>query len=490
MRRSDIQTSLDQFDRLLERREEGHSIRTCGSRSQDSEDSDSYYSDSDTDDGSSNYRKRDYIDDLDDLPGRYQPKQRRGAAVDDEPSVLQCHLTRFQRAILTILLTTVMCLSTVRIQTENRAMSASLSGSIAADRARTTNSYVKEYESVGFSTTAQIMTSQSLTNLQLSKSLQFLADISTPFNPTTDVPLFFHMPRSGGSTVKDIMGMCLGLVEATDVGARSPKHVKKVKEDVVLRVVHSDDGASFVNVDTSTAKGIHRAKRMGLVESQLADVIVSQHLHPVATLFNADQPGRMFAMMRHPIERAVSMFHYLGVANWEPTYDPSLAYVSIEMYARSQRAEHNWAVRFLSNELVRNVNERHLQMAKEVLRQKCLIGLLDDKAESFMRFSQYFGWHPKTKDQTDCRDRLLNWGWSNKHAHPEVEEGSIVWELLYKKNSLDMELYEYAKELFQEQAAMFQSKKDDNKAGDDKADENINRLPHPVHDETDPSIKL
>jgi len=60
-----------------------------------------------------------------------------------------------------------------------------------------------------------------------------------------------------------------------------------------------------------------------------------------------------------------------------------------------------------------------------------------------------------------------------------------------------MELYEYAKELFQEQAAMFQSKKDDNKAGEDKADEKYNRLPHPVHDQTDPvhdqtdpSIKL
>jgi hypothetical protein len=243
-----------------------------------------------------------------------------------------------------------------------------------------------------------------------------------------------------------------------------------------------------VNVDTSTAKGIHRAKRMGLVESQLAQVIISQHLHPVATLFTADQPGRMFAMMRHPIERAVSMFHYLGVANWEPTYDPSLAYVSIEMYARSQRAEHNWAVRFLSNELVRNVNERHLQMAKEVLKQKCLIGLLDEKAESFMRFSQYFGWHPKTKHQTDCRDRLLNWGWSNKHSHPEVEEGSIVWELLYKKNSLDIQLYEYAKELFQEQAAMFQSKTNDNDTEDEKVERTKNRLPPPLNVGTDPSI--
>lgn len=231
-------------------------------------------------------------------------------------------------------------------------------------------------------------------------------------------------------------------------------------------MVHSDDGAAFVNVDTSTPEGIHRAKNMGLIESGLADVIVSQHLHPVATLFNPHKMGRMFAVVRHPIERAVSMFHYLGVANWEPTYDADLAYISIEMYARSKRAEHNWMTRFLSNELERDLNAKHLAIAKEVLRQKCLVGLLEHKGESFRRFEKYFGWAPKDKDQMECRERLLHWGWSNKHSHPDVEEGSTVWDLLYKKNSFDMELYEYAKNLFAEQSLLFRDIDEDTAPSD------------------------
>ena len=164
----------------------------------------------------------------------------------------------------------------------------------------------------------------------------------------------------------------------------------------------------------------------------------------------------MFTMIRHPIERAVSLFHYLGVADWEPTYDPDLLHISIEMYARSRRIEHNWMVRFLSNELERDLTERHLEVAKEVLRKKCLIGLLTEKGDTFMRLERYFGWMFDGPEAKSCQERLLHWGWSNKHSHPMVEEGSPAWELLYKKNDLDMHLYEFAKELFKKQAVLFQ----------------------------------
>jgi len=50
------------------------------------------------------------------------------------------------------------------------------------------------------------------------------------------------------------------------------------------------------------------------------------------------------------VERAVSMFRYLS-ATCEPTYDPQLQYICIEMHARSMRVGHNWMVRVLSNEL-------------------------------------------------------------------------------------------------------------------------------------------
>jgi hypothetical protein len=354
---------------------------------------------------------------------------------------------------IAFLLTTVMMLSTVRIRSEESRMATTLmpSSSMQKNNVLTSAMVSKSYDRAGFSTT-----SQSLDAISISKSLKYLANVpGDSVNTTTDVPFFFHVPRSGGSTIKDILGSCYGMAEATDVGGRATTsgHLRQAPNS--LEVVHSEDGAAYVNVDTSTAEGIQRAKTMGLVESHLANVIVSQHLHPAATLFNENQLGRCFTMMRDPIDRAVSMFHYLSVANWEPTYDPSLAYISIEMYARSKRAEHNWMTRFLSNELERDLNDKHLAIAKKVLAKKCVVGLLEHKEESFHRFEKYFRWGPKDQKEIECRDRLLHWGWSNKHSHPQVEEGSVVWDLLYKKNSYDMQLYHFAQGLFTEQGKLF-----------------------------------
>ena len=165
----------------------------------------------------------------------------------------------------------------------------------------------------------------------------------------------------------------------------------------------------------------------------------------------------MFTIIRHPIERMVSMFHYLSTsaAQHEPSYDPDLAHISIEMWSRSKRAKHNWMTRTLSNTLEGELTPDHLDLAKEILRRKCIIGLFDEKAESWLRLQRFFQWKFHTQKSRDCLDRLLNWGWRNKHLHPTIEEGSLAWNILYEHNELDMLLYQYAHILFEEQGALF-----------------------------------
>ena len=51
----------------------------------------------------------------------------------------------------------------------------------------------------------------------------------------------------------------------------------------------------------------------------------------------------------------------------------------------------------------------------------------------------------------ECETRLLEYGWVNTNRHPYVEEDSETYHLLMAKNALDVELYEYAKFLFEEQ---------------------------------------
>ena len=54
-------------------------------------------------------------------------------------------------------------------------------------------------------------------------------------------------------------------------------------------------------------------------------------------------------MFRHPIDRAVSMFYYIRVADWEPSYKPELQGWKMDQYATSDIVENNRMTRQLSN---------------------------------------------------------------------------------------------------------------------------------------------
>ena len=57
-----------------------------------------------------------------------------------------------------------------------------------------------------------------------------------------------------------------------------------------LKVLHFSQ-VSYVNVDTSTHKGIARAKNLNLVSSGLADVVISPLLHEASSLFIPTRRG-------------------------------------------------------------------------------------------------------------------------------------------------------------------------------------------------------
>ena len=102
--------------------------------------------------------------------------------------------------------------------------------------------------------------SPSRDSISLPPYFNHLARVDESLSPS-DIPFLFHIPRTGGSTLKDIMGSCLRLVGATDVGGRNDsggmKSMKAVSSNE-LKVVVSKDGSRFINVDTSTEEGIQR----------------------------------------------------------------------------------------------------------------------------------------------------------------------------------------------------------------------------------------
>ena len=72
---------------------------------------------------------------------------------------------------------------------------------------------------------------------------------------------------------------------------------------------------------------------MGLVKSELTDVIFSPLLHESSQLFNnTNHQGRAFCLFRHPVDRAVSLFYYLKHATWEPTFSEKLEKIETVEY--------------------------------------------------------------------------------------------------------------------------------------------------------------
>lgn len=282
---------------------------------------------------------------------------------------------------------------------------------------------------------------------------RYFADTITP-RRQSDSNFFFHIPRSGGSAIKEIAGKCLGKTLAAEVGVRDGH-----QEDILLQKVEID-GASYVNVDTTSIDGLHRAANLGLAASGLSDMIASSYFEEVGMLFDLGHKGRAFTIFRHPIERAVS--HYWFATRSDRAYiDPS---VSIEDYAQGQGIENNWVVRFITGKMEGEITKEHLEMAKEILRRKFLVGFLDDGEETIYRVMKYYDWafdndETKRMQQEDCiRDLLKDRTNVNDVEYELPERGSQANALIKWQTQFDIKLYEYAKELFDEQTKDFGSK--------------------------------
>jgi hypothetical protein len=181
----------------------------------------------------------------------------------------------------------------------------------------------------------------------------------------------------------------------------------------------------------------------------MAELVVSPRLQAASGLFSSSHHGRTFSMIRHPIERAVSMFYFL-----KKHKVPAILDLSLEDYCKSPHVENNWMVRMLTDQMAGEIGEPELELAKQVLKEKVLIGLLEQKEESMRRFEFYFGWKytENAQKQTACRTRFLVGDYrTNESAKGKVKEGSQAWSLLMWQNKLDMKLYKYATLLFLQQ---------------------------------------
>jgi len=267
----------------------------------------------------------------------------------------------------------------------------------------------------------------------------------------SDVPFFWHIPKSAGSSLKHVMGTCMNKVMAS----RDAMLLCGESKSDEIELCQSHLG-TFVPLDTSESEGLGKAKKLGLVPSKLADVVISNDFRAGSSLFMANHGGRAFTIFRHPVHRVVSTFYYLAQASWEPKYNPEYAKMSILEYAQRDLTPTNWVTRSLVGSLeTLEVTHKDLQLAKEIVKEKMLVLIFEDIDESINRLLEYFGWEASEEDR-ECVFEDVHRMYNHMH-YPALSATDEAWELIAKRNEYDIHLYHYAKSIYSEQKKHFSS---------------------------------
>mmetsp|Transcript_26917 Transcript_26917/g.39000 ORF Transcript_26917/g.39000 Transcript_26917/m.39000 type:complete len:410 (-) Transcript_26917:472-1701(-) len=282
-----------------------------------------------------------------------------------------------------------------------------------------------------------------------------LADINEPFTEN-ETPLFFHIPKSGGSTAKQYYGVCMHLVTASQNGIM---HGHDQDEELQIVNIPPTSLQRFVNVDVSTPEGLQRASYLGFGRANIAEVMFSPYLFKSAAVFEGPTyRGRAFGLFRDPVDREVSRFYYRRGAEHEVananTYLPELNFITIAKYSLTSFWEGNAVVRMLAD-LKENQKPTYedLELAMEIVRRKILVGLMDHMEESIAIFDQYFGFQPGLNfDEQwymDCRTNKAFGGANHNTKKKKVDPESGTYKNLARRNRYDRELYSYVVHLFE-----------------------------------------
>ena len=120
-------------------------------------------------------------------------------------------------------------------------------------------------------------------------------------------------------------------------------------------------------------------------------------------------------------------------AHWERTYKPEFANMTLLEWTKSSKVETNWMMRNLVGVSSRDLNEEHLELAKNTLRRKFVVGLTTEMKLSWDNFQQQFGWQNSTSKRLECMSRMVEVK-ANANQHEKIQKGSNEWEALAAVN--------------------------------------------------------
>ena len=287
-----------------------------------------------------------------------------------------------------------------------------------------------------------------------------LKNVDESMDLSSDIPFFWHIHKAGGSTLKHIFS-CLRQVQTRKVNKPdcssdpgNPLQLCQLNFEFL-----NEKTTNVINVDASSLPGISRSIEMNLLnEYPQPFVLTSSRIYDALPILTQQRKGRLFLVMRHPVERAISKFYYTKIATWENLpYQSIVANMTLSEYANSKYCQNNWMTRRLVNKMKgEEITWEDLEIAKEILRTKALILLLEDIENSVHRMREYFQWNIDDNEQNECLHNFLHNdpvnanNWRERYNEPTKDE----WLMLRAQNEFDVHLMAYAKVLYKEQGEM------------------------------------
>lgn len=258
-----------------------------------------------------------------------------------------------------------------------------------------------------------------------------------------DLPVFF---RTGAERdFEHLFHSCHRLITASEQGVTNGH--ESDQSIGVFDSVTENAKQRFVNIDTSTQEGISRAIELGYATSgSLGQIVITPYIYETNSLLapNPTLMGRYFGLFSHPVERIVHIYNKLKLT------DPEVSIMTFEQYAASTKLENNYLTRTLANLQIGELGEEHMQIAMEVIRRKFLVGLTKNRADSLVRFEQFFQWtfRMNPEEQQICISRILENGVTDVVL---PVQGSTEYQLIEFQNQFDLQLYAYIESLFIQQ---------------------------------------
>jgi hypothetical protein len=152
------------------------------------------------------------------------------------------------------------------------------------------------------------------------------------------------------------------------------------------------------------------------------------------------QSATYITMLREPVSRLLSSYHFILRRPLHPLHRKlKTGRLSVEDLIRLTPQRQNLQCRFISGIGAGGIcDERALEIAKENLaRSFRVVGLCERFQESLLLMMVSFGWEVPFYENRKVAK-----------IHPSIEPGVI--DAIREHNRLDIELYEFAKELFEE----------------------------------------